>query len=231
MPPKATKKPSPTPLVSNDWTDPINDRGDYFKPEVGKKYRVHLLRVPYGKRLHFISGVGFVHSDSEWSPDNKKCVERGEIDNYMSKDPDMRYLAPIVVYDTDKQGQISGPASKVDFSIQNYSMPKSAYQQLFDLSIEWGADLFKQDLILTVAQSGTMVYVDTITVASKGALSSDPTLRKRIMDEYDEDKYQQVDSITKLLGQTLTLEELQAKQSGEKKPAAGGKRSTRNPND
>jgi hypothetical protein len=236
---KQQRKPSPPPpkenLASNDWSDPINDRGDYFKPEYGSKYRIHLLRVPYGKRMHYVQGVGFIHSDSQWSEDNKKCEERGELDNYIAKDPDMRYLAPIVVYQTDQKGQTSGPASKVSFTIQIWSMPKTAYQQLFDLSIEWGKALFEQDLILTVDKKGTMVFIDTITVASKGALSNDASLGKFIKAEYDEDKFQNVELLDKMLGQTLTLEEFTSKLDGAddsegsgRKP--GGARRGRNPN-
>lgn len=191
------------------WSEPVNDRSDFFKPEYGNKYRVHMLSEPYGKRVHFIEGFTYVHSDSKWSDDFKKCVERGDLDASLTKEPAMRYLVPIIVYRTDNKGQVTGPASKAEFTIQVWVMPKTAYQQLYDLYVEFGDDFNGQDLILTVEKKGTMVFVDKITTAAKGALGNDPALAKRIAAEYDADKFNDTDKLDKMLGKTMTLAELE----------------------
>ena len=210
------KKPSPT----SEWTAPVSNKGNYFKPEYGLKYRIHMLNVPTGGAVHYVQGVGYVHSDSVRN-ERGRITTRGEVDNYLTTDPALRYIAQVVVYETDKNGQITGSAAKVGFDVKTWSFGPNIYQQLFDLQIEYGDDLLNQDFIVTVAQKGTMVFPDKVTVAAKGALSADATLGKRINDEYDPNLTTEA-MVSKLLGQILTLAELQEKMAGKgDKPATG----------
>lgn len=240
MAPKPSKsKLSPTPKgpkANGKWEEPVNDRSDFFKPEFGVKYRIHLLGVPFGKRIHYIDSVGYVHSDSVWGEGYKRCEERGELDNFIGSDAAMRYIVPIVVYRTDSKGQVTGNPAKAEYSIQLWVMPKTAYQQLYDLFVEWAGELDAQDLLLTTAKKGTMVFVDTITVAAKGALSANPTVKSQIDSEFDSEKYSNTELLDKLLGQTLSLDELKEKMDSKGNGGKGdsgkksGSKGTANPN-
>jgi hypothetical protein len=190
-----------------EWIDPTKVEGpskEFYKVEAGKTARAFLLDRPVFARVHFITGTGFVRTLSEYDDETGKRLTDGVDIELMGKEPQVVYMAPIVVFDTDSKGSIgSRKPANVPFKIYLWSYYKSTQQQIFDLVSEWGPEFETKDLLIAGVKSGRYVNTD-VQVAAKNTLTQAPGLKEAI--EQARGVYQYKD-IERWIARTLTEDE------------------------
>lgn len=217
------------------WEEPVSTESLYLQPEAGVKLRIHLLRAPFGLFGHYVDKLGFILTDGEWrllENGIPHCDRRGDIDRFLEQDPIKRYVVPVVVYDTGKDGQVTGSASKIGFKIKILKVSGMLYGFLKNSFEAWQGEFAQQDLILPTTKKA-MLFFDKPDIAPKGALSKDATLATRINEVYDEQKYATIRALTNFLGRTMTLDELKqaiAEKANTESTSNQGMKSAKNPN-
>jgi len=177
-----------SPADESGWTDPrelgVSNRV-FFKPEDGKTKRVHLMIPgnPETALVQFVQGLGYIHTfcTTEKLPRGLRINSDGLDFELLGKEPVRLYMAPVLVYDTDKHGQIAGKKTDgVGYEFQLWSFYQRDYDRLRAMSIEWGEEFANKDLLITGKKSGAYLNAD-IAIASKSAVC----LQKGLIDQVE----------------------------------------------
>ncbi len=194
--------------VDSAWTDPrslgISDR-TFFKAEDGKTRRIYLMADPIRAHVQFVPGLNFIHTFSTFENRNGTLVmtEEGLDMELLGKEPQLMWMVPVLVYDTDKSGQLSG--KKVDYEFQLWSFYTNDYRRLYEIVTEWGVDEFKQkDLLITGVKKGRFINA-TISIAAKTAVCLRSGLKERVLSEFAAYQYRDA---KRWIARTVTEEEL-----------------------
>jgi len=172
------------------WADPrnlgISDR-TFFKAEDGKTRRIHLMGDPVRAHVQWIDGIGHIHSFCEFKDVKGTLVlQKDGIDvELLGKDPQLVWMVPVLVYDTDKKGQIGNrKAEDVGYEFMLWSFYANDYRRLFGIVTEWGIDEFnKKDILISGVKKGKYVNAD-INVAAKNALCLQSGMKDRVETEF-----------------------------------------------
>lgn len=167
------------------WADPkslgISDRS-FFKPEDGKTKRIKLLKDPVRAYVQFVNGMGFVHTLCDIDDKTGMPIFDGSIDEKLfGREPQMVWMAPVLVYDTDKKGQVGNTKAKnIEYEFQLWTFYATDYKRLYQMVVEWGIDEFNEkDLLVTGTKKGKYINAD-IAIAAKKALYLQPELKERV---------------------------------------------------
>ncbi len=182
-------------IAIDPWADPkklgVSDRV-FFKPEAGTTRRIKLMAPPTRAHVQYVDGLGFIHTFCEYEDRKGTLVlkEQGIDMELLGKEPQLLWLVPVVVYDTDKKGQIgSKKAENVEYEIQLWSFYANDYKRLHAMVIEWGIDEFdEKDLLITGTKKGRYINID-IAIAAKKALCLQPGLQEKVDAEFAGYKY------------------------------------------
>jgi len=207
----SNKQNQPSKLSNKQWTDPrnlgISDRS-FFKPEDGKTKRIKLLDIPTRARAQFIQGMGFVHTLCEYTNNNgvEIKVKDGIDVELTGKEPQVIWMAPVLVYNTDNKGQIGNrKVENVEYEFQLWTFYKDTYRRLFQLIAEWGEEAFSErDILITGVKRGLYLNTD-IAVSAKTAICLHPTIRDRVEAEFATYEYRDID---RWIARTLNEEQM-----------------------
>lgn len=182
-------------VVIDPWADPktlgVSDR-TFFKPEDGKTKRIKLMAPPVRAHVQYVRGLGFIRTFCKY--ENRKgtlvLTEQGLDMELLGKEPQLLWMVPVCVYDTDKKGQIgTKKPANVDYEFQLWSFYANDYKRLYAMVTEWGIDEFNEkDLLITGSKKGKYINID-IAIAAKTALCLQAGLKDRVEAEYAGYKY------------------------------------------
>ena len=183
----ATKKEETT---INPWADPralgISDRS-FFKPEDGKTKRIHLMGDPVRAHVQYVAGLGFIRSFCEYEDVKGSLVLRKEgVDmELLGKEPQLMWMVPVCVYETDKKGQVGNKkAENIEYEFQLWSFYATDYKRLYGMVVEWGYEEFvKKDLLVTGQKKGRYINAD-FAIAAKTALCLGKGMKERVEAEF-----------------------------------------------
>ncbi|MFA7286939.1 MAG: hypothetical protein WC052_04750 [Patescibacteria group bacterium] len=208
------KIPSPKPKskaqnVVDTWADPrtlgISDRS-FFKPEDGKTKRIHLMGDPVRAHVQYVQGLGFIKSFCQYENRNgaQVMVEQGIDVDLLGREPQMLWMVPVLVYDTDKKGQVGG---KVEYEFQLWSFYANDYKRLYTMVTEWGrGEFMRKDLLVTGTKKGKYINAD-FNVAAKDALCLAPGVCERVEAEFSAYQYRDAN---RWIARDVTEDELRA---------------------
>ena len=207
---KTTTARTKTKSTLGTWADPKNlgltDKA-FFKPEDAKTHRVHLMAPPVRAHVQFVNGLGFIRTLSEYEERNgtEICVTPGRDVELLGKEPMLMWMAPVLVYETDKKGQVSNP-SEFNYEFQLWSFYATDYKRLYGMVVEWGEDEFNgKDLLVTGVKKGKYINAD-LALAAKTALCLGPAVRADIESAFAGYQFRDVD---RWIARTVTEEELE----------------------
>lgn len=214
-------------VTAPTWADPRNlgetDRV-FFKPEEGKTKRIKLMGPPVRAHVQFIQGLGFIRSHSEYTMkgDMLTLVNHGLDVELTGKEPQLMWMVPVLVYETDKSGQIGRKkAENIEYEFQLWSFYVVDYKRLRGMVIEWGEEDFnRKDLLITGKKNGKYTNSD-IAIAAKEALCLQDGMNERVDAEFAGYKYRDAE---KWIARTVTEEEL--REACSKDQAQGSAKST-----
>lgn len=210
------------------WADPktlgISDRA-FFKAEDGKTKRIHLMTAPVRAHVQYVQDLGFIRTFCEYEVVNGTLVLREEgLDmELLGKEPQLMWMVPVIVYDTDKTGQISKGTklADVEYEFQLWSFYSQDFRKLFGMVTEWGEEEFNQkDLLITGVKKGRYVNAD-INVAAKNALCLQNGLKKRVETEFSAYQYRDAE---RWIAREVTEDELREAVAKLTKAATGSVR-------
>jgi hypothetical protein len=198
-------------MANNPWADPrslgVSDRA-FFKPEDGKTKRIHLMGDPVRAHVQYVQGLGFIHTMCEYEDVRGTLVLREEgLDmQLLGKEPQLMWMVPVVVYDTDKKGQVGNKKPEnIEYEFQLWSFYATDYKRLYNMVVEWGYDEFNEkDLLVTGQKKGRYINAD-FAIAAKKALALQPGLKERIEAEFAAYQYRDAE---RWIARTVTEEEL-----------------------
>lgn len=198
-------------VANNPWADPrslgVSDRA-FFKPEDGKTKRIHLMGDPVRAHVQFVNGLGFIRTMCKYEDVNGTLVLRKEgLDmELLGKEPQLMWMVPVCVYDTDKKGQVGNKKPEnIEYEFQLWSFYATDYKRLYSIVVEWGYDEFNsKDLLVTGTKKGKYVNAD-FQLAAKEALCLQPGLKERIDGEFAAYQYRDAE---RWIARTVTEEEL-----------------------
>lgn len=195
----------------NAWTDPkrlgISDKA-FFKAEDGKTKRIKLLGDPVRAHVQYVPGLGFIHTHCVYKNVKGTLVLKDEgLDmELLGKEPQLVWMVPVLVYDTDKKGQVGKRKAKdIDYEIQLWTFYATDYKKLYGMVVEWGVDEFaEKDLLVTGTKKGRYINSD-ISIAAKTALCLQPGMKDRVESEFSAYPYR---NTKKWIARTVTEDEL-----------------------
>jgi len=190
------------------WVDPNVVEGpgkEFLKVEGGKTARVKLLALPTYARVHFIPDIGFVRSFSEHNEETGEIIKAGVDVELLGKDPQVTYMAPVLVYDTDAAGNVLAASPKdAGFRIMLWTYYTPTQRQIFKLACEWGGDeLMGKDLLIEGIKRGQYVNLN-VSVAAKDSFASKVGMADRVEKLWKVYRYRDID---KFIARTMTEEE------------------------
>lgn len=204
----ATK--SKTKSTLGTWADPKNlgltDKA-FFKPEDAKTHRVHLMAPPVRAHVQFVNGLGFIRTLGEYEERNGSeiCVTPGRDVELLGKEPMLMWMAPVLVYETDKKGQVNN-ASEFSYEFQLWSFYATDYKRLYGMVVEWGEEEFNsKDLLVTGVKKGKYINAD-LALAAKTALCLGSNVRDEIESAFASYQFRDVE---RWIARTVTEEELE----------------------
>jgi hypothetical protein len=198
--------------AENTWADPknlgINDRS-FFKPEDGKTRRIKLMGDPVRAHVQYVKELGFIRSFTEYKDVNGVLILENEgLDmELLGKEPQLMWMVPVLVYDTDKKGSVGNkkPAN-IEYEFQLWSFYAADYKKLFGMVMEWGIDDFnKKDILVTGIKKGRYLNAE-LAIAAKDAVCLQAGIKERVETEFAAYQYRDAN---KWIARTVTEDELQ----------------------
>jgi len=208
--------------ASDPWVDPrtlgISDRA-FFKPEDGKTKRIKLMADPVRAHVQFIPEVGMIHTFCKYEDVNGTLILREEgLDmTLLGREPQLMWMVPVLVYETDKKGQVNGrKAENIEYEFQLWGFYAQDYKRLYQMVNEWGLDEFnRKDLLITGTKRGRYINAD-IDIAAKTALCLQNGMKTRVETEFAAWQYRDA---SRWIARKITEEELrEAVNKVEKQP-------------
>jgi len=202
----------------DEWVEPSDNSIPWLNAEPGKVTRAHLLAKPFHAVCSYIkeNKIGWVKTlaDFEIVSGRIKIEDYGYDSELAEKDPQSRYIIPVVVYDVAKDGTLgkNRKPGQVDFEIKLWSLSEPIYRRLYTQFKTWGQDLFHHDLLLTGVEKGSFKFFDDISVAPD-CLAEHDDLSDAVEETWDKCPF--ADNYENLIARTFTEEELR-EMSGEK---------------
>jgi len=166
------------------------------KGKKDKREMVQLLSSrPLAVRYHFEKGIGFYYCFGG------SCCERGNPLN-------IRYVFPIVLFNTDVRGKIVSN----DFEVQYLQLGSEAYDNLI-LKFEVNPDLL--DRLILISCNDEKYQRLSMEVAGESPLKKDEEWRKLVEASYQELRPHIPTSIARLVSNEKEFQQLLRKYSGE----------------
>lgn len=193
------------------WADPrslgVNERV-FFKPEDGKTKRIKLMGNPARAHVQYVAGLGMIHTFCKYVNKNGALFlrEQGIDMDLLGKEPQLIWMVPVLVYDTDKKGQLGTKKPKdVEYEFQLWSFYANDYKKLYGMVVEWGENEFSEkDLLVTGVKKGKYVNAD-FNVAAKTAVCLQAGMRDRVEAEFSAYQYRDA---TRWIAREVTEDEL-----------------------
>lgn len=215
---KPTAKPeTKKSAVSDDdaWFDPGDSSAEFLKAEPGKVTRVALMATPHIDFVSYIEDnkIGWVKTLSEYKKIDGVGINVTEIgydQELTGKQPELRCIVPVIVYEVGKDGQM-GKRQKpdtTDYSFKLWSMSEPIYKRLLAQYKTWGQEIFDHDLLLNGTKKGNFEFFDDISVA-KDCIALDPDIAEDVTEAYSAFKY--ADNYADMVAREFTEEELREK--------------------
>jgi len=197
--------------TSKPWADPrtlgISDRS-FFKPEDGKTKRIKLMGDPVRAHVQFVPDLGMIHTFCEYKDVKGSLVLQKEgLDvALLGKEPQLTWMVPVLVYETDKNGQVGNKkAENIEYAFQLWGFYAMDYKRLYQMVTEWGLDEFnRKDLLITGTKRGKYINAD-IDIAAKSALCLQNGLKARVEAEFAAWQYRDA---SRWIARTVTEQEL-----------------------
>lgn len=210
---KKSEKSQASTKDDDGWFEPAADGVEWLKAEPGKVTRVHLLAKPFHAFCSFIeqNKTGWVKTLAEFEvvKGRLNILEDGYDMELTGKDPQARYIVPVLVYDVKNDGSIGKrDLENVEFSIKLWSMSEPIYRRLLGQYKTWGEDIFHHDLLLTGVEKGTYKFFEDISVSPDCFAESDE-LSETVEDEWSGYKF--AETFKDFVGREYDEDELREK--------------------
>lgn len=206
---KATNDQSKAKTTLGTWADPtklgLTDRA-FFKAEDGKTKRIKLMAPPVRAHVQFVPGLGFIHTLSDYEERNGTmvCKKQGLDVELLGKEPMLMWMTPVLVYETDKKGQISNP-NNFSYEFQLWSFYGSDYKRMYNMVVDHGEEEFNsKDLLVTGVKKGKYVNAE-LSLAAKNALCLNSAVADEIESAFSAYQFRDVG---RFIARTVTEEEL-----------------------
>jgi len=198
-------------ITDQVWVEPrqlgVSER-NFFKPEDGKTKRIKLMAQPVRAHVQYVKGMGFIRTLCEYEDRQGTLVMKteGADVKILGKEPQLIWMVPVLVYDTDKKGQVGNKKPEnIDYDFQLWSFYANDYKRLYGMVVEWGIDEFNEkDLLVTGKKSGKYINAD-FNVAAKTALYLQPGMKERVDAEFASYQYSDVE---RWIARVVTEDEL-----------------------
>lgn len=210
-----------TEVESADWHDPAEsgiNKLSFLKAEPGQVTRIKLMAKPHREYCSYIEQhkIGWIITLTEFEIKNGKYreVQPGLDQTATGKPPEARYIVPVIVYETKKDGTFGKvKPSEIEYTFMLWTMSLNIYDRLFAQWKAWGDDLFNHDLLLTGVKKGTFQFFSDISPA-KDAACLHSSVKEQV--EADYASYKFAKTFRERAGRKYTEAELTKLLNGEK---------------